>query len=33
MEIRTALLCDLEGIGRLLVDDELGVSKSLFKIK
>ncbi|WP_152393385.1 GNAT family N-acetyltransferase [Paenibacillus guangzhouensis] len=32
MEIRTALLSDLEGIVRLLVDDELGISRERFEI-
>ncbi len=32
MEIRTALLSDLEGIVRLLADDELGISRERFEI-
>lgn len=32
MQIRTALQSDLEGIVRLLVDDELGISRERFEI-
>jgi hypothetical protein len=32
MDIRTALLSDLEGIVRLLADDELGVSRERFEL-